>query len=1383
VILLSAFPSGAVAQAKAGLAPQPYLFDGHDGAQSSPRPIPAVADGSHTLQEGDILLEAGVNRINPGAKPDAVSIFQTQSLWPKVNGVATVYYVIDSNSASSATPTINSAIDTFNGDFTGVIQWVPWVSGDGTAYVDIDLNAGDYSGQCEAAEGYEAIAAQPMGGSASCTVGTVLHEMGHIVGLWHEQSRSDASTYITFNYSNVIKGSIGNFENISSVLGDAQNLTAYDYASVMEYPSFSFTRNGGPVIETIPAGMPLSGSDGVPVPANPDYSAGDKEAIRRLYGAPPTSVTVTCNPVGLQVVVDGTAVTTPQTYAWALNSTHTLSVAGGVQTLTGEIANSTTSATLYYTYGRWSDSTSQTHTITVTPGNGQAAFPATGPQVATYSANFIQLVPYTPSVYPSGSGTVAISPQPQSYSGVSGQFLTARQQATLTATAASGYSFYAFLNGPYYLPGGVGANPKTFYVPDTGLGINPAVEFSNTPVYTVDVTPDSFSSNLGVTVDGSFWYTPKNFSYAYDKSWAAESTHTLSLASPQYPYSGNSRFVFSSWSDGGAITHTTAGIPATSSSFIATLTPQFLAGTNFAYPPCGGTGTLSPASPTGDGFYPSGQSLQYTASAGAGWTFAGWTYDVTGAANPASLTATDETLVFANFNITNTPLTVTGLSPATITAGSGASTLTISGTGFAAGSLVSVNGIFRSVTFVNSTTLQVPLTAADAQSPAVLQVYVENFPSGSTGCAVFGYQTLPVAAATSSGTPSVSLSPTTVTFPNTNVGSTSATITVTLKNTGTAALTGISLSLAGTNPASFTLPSSAMLCGTSLAAGASCTFGVAFQPAAAGALSAVIDIADNASGTPQTVSVSGTGVQVLPTVAFDGIGSSGIFLELGLVASSATNASPAGLGATCLWTTRTSGVVFATDNSANGAGKTDTGSAWVAWTPVGGSCATVNATTVIYSYLQTDAVVGTRCLFNGCTVKFGGSGSASAGLIGGSSEVALAPGVASALNGTGGTGLAVTAAATELRPEDAEFAIARALTPCGTPVASGSQYLGLGYTNGEAIESYYSGTKFNVINFALPATYSVTTIGVTPVLVVVNGDGSTNGFGDPGLTNITTGVLANFLDGTFNQTQDALITPEVGASEPVTTLIREPLSGAYNTMEYNVPNSQPTKTSQDAGLNQLVVAANCNGTAVKYNPMNIPAGPGFRRRALTTSEELAESIIRTNSLGYGLWSVANFKGFTSAAAPNARYLTVDGVDPIQTSYTGGTIPTTPAQIANVSLANTLSGSYPLFSSIRLVNLGSSPSAAVTSLAAAAQNFAPGTGRPDFVPIGELKINRSHFIPPAGSGLPAAASNGSGKACGSVETGGDVGGLVVTKAGDFDFCYNYRNTTGVTGRRR
>jgi hypothetical protein len=53
---------------------------------------------------------------------------------------------------------------------------------------------------------------------------------------------------------------------------------------------------------------------------------------------------------------------------------------------------------------------------------------------------------------------------------------------------------------------------------------------------------------------------------------------------------------------------------------------------------------------------------------------------------------------------------------------------------------------------VNEQTLQVPITTADLSSPGPFQVFVENFPSGWDGCAVFGYQTFTVHASTLAST-------------------------------------------------------------------------------------------------------------------------------------------------------------------------------------------------------------------------------------------------------------------------------------------------------------------------------------------------------------------------------------------------------------------------------------------------------------------------------------------------------------------------------------------------------------------------------------------------------------------------------------------------------
>lgn len=102
----------------------------------------------------------------------------------------------------------------------------------------------------------------------------------------------------------------------------------------------------------------------------------------------------------------------------------------------------------------------------------------------------------------------------------------------------------------------------------------------------------------------------------------------------------------------------------------------------------------------------------------------------------------------------------------------------------------------------------------------------------------------------------VKLSAVKLTFPATTVGNVSASQSVTLSNVGSAALSISSISLTGTNPGDFKYTKS---CGTSLAAGASCTINAAFQPMAKGARSATLSIADNGGASPQKIALSGTG--------------------------------------------------------------------------------------------------------------------------------------------------------------------------------------------------------------------------------------------------------------------------------------------------------------------------------------------------------------------------------------------------------------------------------------------------------------------------------------------------------------------------------------------
>jgi sugar lactone lactonase YvrE len=87
------------------------------------------------------------------------------------------------------------------------------------------------------------------------------------------------------------------------------------------------------------------------------------------------------------------------------------------------------------------------------------------------------------------------------------------------------------------------------------------------------------------------------------------------------------------------------------------------------------------------------------------------------------------------------------------------------------------------------------------------------------------------------------LAPTSLAFTSTTVGATSAAKTITLSNTGTAALTVTSITMTGTNAADFSLTKT---CGTSVAIGGSCTISVSFKPTAAGTRTGSVSVVSSA---------------------------------------------------------------------------------------------------------------------------------------------------------------------------------------------------------------------------------------------------------------------------------------------------------------------------------------------------------------------------------------------------------------------------------------------------------------------------------------------------------------------------------------------------------
>jgi Putative Ig domain/Abnormal spindle-like microcephaly-assoc'd, ASPM-SPD-2-Hydin len=118
------------------------------------------------------------------------------------------------------------------------------------------------------------------------------------------------------------------------------------------------------------------------------------------------------------------------------------------------------------------------------------------------------------------------------------------------------------------------------------------------------------------------------------------------------------------------------------------------------------------------------------------------------------------------------------------------------------------------------------------------------------------------------GAPSVTFTPTSLTFAAQAIGTTSASQSITVSNTGNAPLFINSAATRGANPLDFTQVSDGCS-GVTLSAGTSCSVSITFSPTASGARSATFILTDNAAGSPQTVPISGSGTGQNPPLAID----------------------------------------------------------------------------------------------------------------------------------------------------------------------------------------------------------------------------------------------------------------------------------------------------------------------------------------------------------------------------------------------------------------------------------------------------------------------------------------------------------------------------------
>ena len=116
--------------------------------------------------------------------------------------------------------------------------------------------------------------------------------------------------------------------------------------------------------------------------------------------------------------------------------------------------------------------------------------------------------------------------------------------------------------------------------------------------------------------------------------------------------------------------------------------------------------------------------------------------------------------------------------------------------------------------------------------------------------------------------PAVTFTPTSLTFPAQDVGTTSAAQSITVTNSGNAGLSINSAQVRGANPLDFTAVSDGCS-GLTRAAGASCTMSITFKPTNTGTRSGTLIVTDNAPNSPQTAPITGTGTGTPVPLALD----------------------------------------------------------------------------------------------------------------------------------------------------------------------------------------------------------------------------------------------------------------------------------------------------------------------------------------------------------------------------------------------------------------------------------------------------------------------------------------------------------------------------------
>jgi len=263
--LLLVAAQGGVAHAQSmqdhTYVPQAELMSikGDRGSSDAKYQLPehAMSDGLVSVIEGDILT-------GPRLQERGIGVRSNNLVWE--DGI--VPYYIDPELQPFVKENVRRAIATWN-QAAGIslIEINPFLKDSPEDYLHFTPASG-----CASWIGRQG-GPQSVWTANSCSTGSMIHEIGHALGLEHEHTRPDRDQYISINWNNIDTERLSNFDISQS---DKVNLGPYDYESIMHYGEYFFSSNGERTIETLMG-------DGVQIGQREAPSQGDIDAIAALY--------------------------------------------------------------------------------------------------------------------------------------------------------------------------------------------------------------------------------------------------------------------------------------------------------------------------------------------------------------------------------------------------------------------------------------------------------------------------------------------------------------------------------------------------------------------------------------------------------------------------------------------------------------------------------------------------------------------------------------------------------------------------------------------------------------------------------------------------------------------------------------------------------------------------------------------------------------------------------------------------------------------------------------------------------------------------------------------------------------------------------------------